>query len=67
MKIYRQKDIPKLLDAARKRHGTMRVFAAKAKLSESFVSLVKAGHREPGAKLIRALGLDTVYIKRKRS
>lgn len=67
MKIYRRADIAALLDKAAKRHGTMRAFAKKAGLSESFLSLVKSGERDPGQRLVHALGLEAVYISRKRT
>lgn len=66
MKIYHRKDLRALLERAAERAGTMREFAAEIGLSESFLSLVKSGQREPGRRLLAALGLEEVYIRQRR-
>ena len=61
-KFYDSEGMRRVLCRAAERAGSFRLLAAKADVSEAFVSLVRHGKREPGPKLLNALGLDVAYV-----
>lgn len=64
MRIYRADDLRKMLMEEAERAGSMRKYADRVGISESYLSLFLSGKRGPGLRLPRALGLEIVYTQR---
>lgn len=64
MSLLTQSQIVELLRAAVEAAGTQKAFAQQHDVSEQYITDVLRGRREPGAKILAALGYEKVVSYR---
>jgi DNA-binding phage protein len=66
MRFFDEKDVIRLLRSEVKRAGSQAAWAKKAGIQRTWINKILKGRTAPTKKVISALKLRTVYVRKKR-